>query len=362
MLEVDVRHRLGAFALAAQFSAPTPGVLALFGRSGSGKSTLVNIVSGLLRPDGGSVRLDDQVLTDTATGTAVPVEQRRIGYVFQDARLFPHLSVQGNLRYGERRARGRRAIGFDEVVQLLGLAALLGRRPNQLSGGERQRVALGRALLSQPRLLLLDEPLASLDLARRQEVLPYLEALRERLRIPIVYVSHQFEEVLRLATYLVLLEAGQVVAHGSVGELALHPALQAVVGADLTGAVIDAAVLRVDADGDAELAVGSARLSANVPGAAAGARVRLHVLARDVILALQPVPGVSVRNALQGRVRRLATDAHGVLVSVDVGGATVLARITPAALRALQLQPGTPVWALFKAVSTRGHAFRLPAG
>ncbi len=278
MLSVDVRHQLGGFALAASFAAPTPGVIALFGRSGSGKTTLVNIVSGLLRPDAGSVRLDDQVLTDTATGAAVPVEQRCIGYVFQDARLFPHLSVEGNLRYGERRAGGRREIGFDEVVHLLGLEQFLARRPHRLSGGERQRVALGRALLSQPRLLLLDEPLAALDLPRREEVLPYLEALRERLRIPILYVSHQFEEVLRLATHLVLLDAGRVLAHGSVSELALHPALQGIVGADLTGAVIDAAVLKVGADGDAELAVGSGTLQASVPGALAGSRVRLHVL------------------------------------------------------------------------------------
>ncbi len=359
MLSVDIRHRLGDFALAAHFSAPTPGVIALFGRSGSGKTTLVNIISGLLRPDAGSVHLDEQLLTDTATGTAVPVERRRIGYVFQDARLFPHLSVEDNLRYGARRAAAGGDIGFDEVVQLLGIVPFLNRRPSQLSTGESQRVALGRALLSQPRLLLLDEPLASLDLARRQEVLPYLEALRDRLQIPIVYVSHQFEEVLRLATHLVLLDAGQVTAHGSVSELSLHPALQAIIGADLTGAVIDAAVLRIDADGDAELAVGGATLTASVAGAVPGSRVRLHVLARDVILAVQPVPGVSVRNTLAGRVSQLAADAHGVLVSVDVGGTTVLARITPAAQRALDLKPGDEVWALFKAVSTRGHAFRL---
>ena len=359
MLSVDVSHRQGAFALQARFSAPTPGVIALFGRSGSGKSTLVNIVSGLLSPDAGTVRLDEETLTDTASGTAVPAEARRMGYVFQDARLFPHLNVAGNLRYGLRRAGGRREIGFDEVVQLLGLAPLLQRHPHRLSGGERARVALARALLSQPRLLLLDEPLAALDLPRRQEVLPYLEALRERLRIPILYVSHQFEEVLRLATHLVLLEAGQVVAQGSVSELSLHPALQAIVGADLTGAVIDAVVLRVDAEGNAELAVGAGTLQASVPGAIAGARVRQHVLARDVIHALQPLVNVSVRNALAGTVSTLVSDEYGVLVEVDVGGASVLARITPAAVRALALRPGTAVWALFKAVSTRGHAFRL---
>ncbi len=360
MLEVDVRHRQGAFNLAAAFSAPTPGVVALFGPSGSGKSTLVNIVSGLLRPDAGTVRLGGELLTDTAAGTAVAVERRRMGYVFQDARLFPHLTVAGNLQYGLRRAASPGEIELDEVVQLLGLEPFLARRPHRLSGGERARVALGRALLSQPRLLLLDEPLASLDLPRRQEVLPYLEALRERLKIPILYVSHQFEEVLRLATHLVLLDAGTVTAHGPVSELALQPALQAIVGAELTGAVFDCPVLRVDADGDAELAVGSGILKASVPGASAGARVRLHVLARDVILSLTPLNGVSVRNALPGVVRSLASDAHGVLVSVDVGGTRVLARITPAAQRALRLNPGTSVWALFKAVSTRGHAFRLP--
>src|SRR5580692_10708539 len=176
MLSVAVERHLPGFSLAASFSAPTPGVIALFGPSGSGKTTLVNIICGLLRPDRGSVRLDEEVLTDTAAGVLVPVERRRIGYVFQEARLFPHLSVLGNLRYGLRRARGAPVvIGLEEAIALLGLEALLARRPHQLSGGERQRVALGRALLAQPRLLLLDEPLASVDVARREEVLPYLE-------------------------------------------------------------------------------------------------------------------------------------------------------------------------------------------
>jgi molybdate transport system ATP-binding protein len=360
MLRVDVRLRRGAFALEARFTAPTPGVTALFGRSGAGKSTLVNIVCGLLEPDAGTVELDGQVLTDTATGAAVPVEERRIGYVFQDGRLFPHLSVDGNLRYGLRRARADHQIGFDEVVSLLGLAQYLAHRPHQLSGGERQRVALGRALLSQPRLLLLDEPLAALDLARRQEVLPYLEALRDRLKIPIIYVSHQFEEVLRLASHLVLLDAGKVIADGPVSELSLHPQLQALVGPELTGAVIDARVLTIDTDGDAQLAVGNGTLSASAPGAVPGARVRLQVLARDVIVSLRPVQAVSLRNALEGQVCALVTDEHGVLVSVDVGAVIVLARITLAAARALGLRGGTPVWVLFKAVATRGHAFALP--
>jgi molybdate transport system ATP-binding protein len=246
-------------------------------------------------------------------------------------------------------------------VALLGLAPLLARRPRQLSGGERQRVSLGRALLSQPRLLLLDEPLASLDAARREEVLPYLEALRDQLAVPMVYVSHQFDEVLRLATHVVLLESGKVLAHGAVNEVSLLPALQGIVGPDLVGAVLEGVVTRLDAaHGSAELAVGTGTLQVSVRDVRVGARVRLQLLARDVILAAQPVQGLSVRNALASTVTALANDDYGqVLVQLDVGGETVLARITHAARQALNLHPGDAVWALVKAVSTRGHAFRV---
>jgi len=362
MLEVSVLKQRAAFSLSASFAAPTPGVIALFGRSGSGKTTLVNLISGLLPPDSGHIRLDETVLTDTRAGVAVPAEQRRIGYVFQEPRLFPHMTVAGNLRYGERRAAASaRVISFEEVTALLGLGALLERRPRQLSGGERQRVALARALLSQPRLLLLDEPLASLDVARREEVLPYLEALRERLSIPIVYVSHQFEEVLRLATHLVLLEAGHVVAHGAVDEMCLQPRLQAIVGPDLVGAVLEGVVARLDPPhGSAEVTVGRGTLLVSLTDVEPGAHVRLQLLARDVILATQPVQGLSVRNAIAGTVSAIRDDGYGaILVSVDIGGAVVLARITPSALHALDLKPGDAVWALVKAASTRGHAFRL---
>ncbi|HSY06283.1 MAG TPA: molybdenum ABC transporter ATP-binding protein [Steroidobacteraceae bacterium] len=354
------KHRPG-FALQVEFAAPIPGVIALFGRSGSGKTTLVNMISGLLAPDTGEVRLDDEVLTDTRRGIAVPPEQRRIGYVFQDARLFPHLTVAGNLRYGAQRARGAVTIGFDEVVALLGLEALLARRPRRLSGGERQRVSLGRALLSQPRLLLLDEPLASLDVARREEVLPYLESLRDRLAIPMVYVSHQFEEVLRLATHLVLLDGGRVPAHGTVSEMSLRPELQSIIGPDLVGAVIEGVVTRFDpALGSAELAVGRGTLQVSLSGVTPGARVRLQLLARDVILATQPVQGLSVRNALASTVIAIDDDERGaVLVRCDVGGSMVLARITHAARQALNLRPGDAVWTLVKAISTRGHTFTV---
>ena len=357
--------QLPGFRLEATLTAPTPGVIALFGRSGSGKSTLTNVIAGLLTPDAGTVRLDGEPLTDMRSGIVVPVERRRIGYVFQEPRLFPHLSVAGNLRYGERRRRAAVTVAaFDEVVPLLGLAPLLQKKPRQLSGGERQRVSLGRALLSQPRLLLLDEPLAALDVARREEVLPYLVALRDRLSIPMVYVSHQFEEVLRLATHLVLLEGGRVVAEGPVDEMSLYPDLQNIIGPDLVGAVVEGLVTRVNTEtGSAELALGTGTLQVSLRDVPVGARVRLQLLARDIILATQPVQGLSVRNALASTVIAISEDVFGaVLVRVDVGGAIVLARITQDALRALQLRPGDAVWTLIKAVSTRGHTFRLAPG
>jgi molybdate transport system ATP-binding protein len=192
-LEVAAAHSLGGFSLDVAFELPTPGVASLFGPSGCGKSTTINIIAGLLRPERGRVRLDETALLDTERGIDVATERRRIGYVFQDARLFPHLNVEANLRYAERRAGKPAYVSRERVLSMLDLEPLLARRAHQLSGGERQRVAIARALLSQPRLLLLDEPLAALDRERREEVLPYLETLRDQLAIPMVYVSHQFD-------------------------------------------------------------------------------------------------------------------------------------------------------------------------
>ena len=363
MLQAEVLKKRDGFTLKAEFAVPTAGIVALFGRSGCGKTTLVNVISGLLPADEARIRLDDVVLTDTRAGKVVPVEHRRIGYVFQDARLFPHFTVRGNLRYGLKRAHGAPVIAFDEVVALLGLEHLLDRRPHQLSGGERQRVSLGRALLAQPRLLLLDEPLASLDVARREEVLPYLEALRDRLSLPMVYVSHQFEEVLQLATHVVLMDSGQVVAQGTPSEASLRPELRRIVGPEAIGSVLDGIVTRADTStGLTELKVGAGFLHIGLPGAAAGTPVRIQLLARDIILATQKPQGLSVRNELEGVITELAPDDYdAVLVKVDIGGnATVLSRITREAASSLGLQPGGKVWALVKAVSTRGHTFRAP--
>ncbi|MGC3980802.1 MAG: molybdenum ABC transporter ATP-binding protein [Steroidobacteraceae bacterium] len=358
-LFIHISKRRSTFNLQLQIDAPHSGITALFGRSGCGKSTTVNLIAGLLRPDSGRIQLGDVTLFDSQRGIDMPAEQRRIGYVFQNARLFPHYSVEGNLRYGLQRSDGPEQIRFERIVALLGLQTLLKRPPRELSGGEQQRVALGRALLSQPRLLLLDEPLASLDQARRDEVLPYLELIRDELRIPMVYVSHQFEEVLRLASHVVLLDKGQVLAQGTLTELSLQPEMRGIIGAEATGAVIEASVENINAHtGLAQLGVGQGKLRIDAQGLRISQRVRLQLLARDLILALQPPIGLSVRNQLQGFIVDLSTDdAQAMRVSVDVGGVILIARITHAAAQELQLQMGLPIWVLVKAITLRGHTY-----
>ena len=359
MLSVAVKKRRGTFSLDACFELPTPGVVALFGRSGCGKSTLVNVIAGLLDADAGRVALDDIVLLDTDRGLCVPPERRRMGYVFQDARLFPHLSVAANLKYGERRAPAHRYVTLDTVSGLLDLGPLMQRRTHQLSGGERQRVAIGRALLSQPSLLLLDEPLASLDAARRDEVLPYLEILRDQLAVPMVYVSHNFDEVLRLATYVVLMECGKVIAQGGVGDMSLNKDLRSIIGADAVGTIVEGTVLGMDApSGLMRVKLGHGELKVQRVNVAVGGKLRVQLLARDVIVATQAPEHLSVRNNLPGIVASVINDdADSDLVSIDIGGTLVMARVTKAATRELGLLPGLPAWALVKAVSLRSYSF-----
>jgi molybdate transport system ATP-binding protein len=359
MLSIIARKRRGAFELDASFELPTPGVVALFGRSGCGKSTLVNIIAGLLRPDFGRVALEGTVLLDTARQIDVPPEHRRIGYVFQEARLFPHLGVAANLRYAQRRAAAPSFVSLDRVVELLDLAPLMNRRTHQLSGGERQRVAIGRALLTQPALLLLDEPLASLDASRREEVLPYLETLRDQLAIPMVYVSHNFDEALRLATHLVLMESGKTTAQGDIGEMSLNPGVRAIIGADAVGAIVEGTVLGADASGLTRVRVGHGELKINTDMLAVGAKLRMQLLARDLIIAAEAPRRLSVRNSLPGIIKTVTDDAdNSDLVGIDIGGAIITARVTKAATRDLGLVPGLNVWALVKAVSLRSHSFQ----
>lgn len=359
MFEIQSRLRRGDFDLEADIRAPSTGVLALFGRSGSGKTTLVQSIAGLLQSAESRIVIDDSELEDTRRNRFVPPEQRRIGYVFQDARLFPHLNVASNLRFGMRRSPTTSPANlWDQVVALLGLESLLRRRVHQLSGGERQRVALGRALLMQPRMLIMDEPLASIDAARRNEVLPYLERLRDEFALPIIYVSHDFDEVLRLADYVVLLAQGKVVAQGDLGAMSLEPQLRQIVGSDAIGAVLNGEVESVSHDGLAVVRIGNARLSVNKPQVPRGTRVRVQLLARDLILAIEPPRGLSVRNVIDGRVIDVSRDDDETdLVRVDIGGAAVMARVTRAASQELKLAPGLPIWVLVKAVSMRGHMF-----
>ncbi len=349
---VDVRHRLDAFALEAAFESAGQ-LIALFGPSGSGKSTLINVIGGLIRPQSGRVVVNGRVLVDTERRVFVPTHRRRIGYVFQDARLFPHLTVSQNLRYGRFfTPAADRYADFDGVVDLLGIGGLLERRPNLLSGGEKQRVAIGRALIASPKLLLMDEPLASLDDARKAEIMPYLERLRDEARVPIVYVSHSVAEVARLATDVVMLSAGRVEAYGPVrdilGRLDLLPDAERGEG----GAVIDAVVAGHDgASGLTTLASPAGDWRVPRIDVAAGSRLRLRIRARDVMIATERPRGLSALNVMHGVIAEIGGGEAGALVSVDCGGDRIFARLTPHSVAALGLGPGRAVFAIVKAVS-----------
>ena len=352
-LAVGLRHSWGETSLDIAFEAPTPGVVALFGPSGSGKSSTALAAAGLWRPGWCRVAVDGAVLADTGRDVWVPPERRRLGVVFQDARLFPHLSVAGNLRYGLRRAARRTLlapIGFETVVDLLGIGTLLRRRPATLSGGERQRVAIGRALLAQPRLLLMDEPLASLDAARRAEILPYLARLRDALSLPILYVTHALDELARLADTVVLLDAGHVVDTGPIAEIAARADLP-LAARDDAAAVLLARVAGHDAArGLTRLEAGRIAILVPLLGQPPGSSVRARVPAREVALARDLTGVVSFQNLIPGRVRRVVTAPRAALVEIDAGGASLLSRVTPDAAARLGLAPGVDIIALFKSV------------
>ncbi|KAA5605796.1 molybdenum ABC transporter ATP-binding protein [Roseospira marina] len=349
--------RLGTFDLNARFEVPATGVTALFGPSGCGKTTVLRCMAGLTRLNDGVLRIGADVWQDGAR--FVPPHRRPIGYVFQEASLFPHLSVPNNLRYGQRRTRnGARPVAFDDVVDLLGLARLLDRPTAVLSGGERQRVAIGRALLSQPRLLLMDEPLSALDRFSKDEILPYLETLHDRLDIPVLYVSHDIAEVERLADTLVLMDHGRAEAVGPLSALMADPALP-LARLPEAAEVLDAEVVEHDsAYGLATVAVPGGRLIVPADAGAVGTRHRLRIVANDVSLSRQPPAAAdsSILNVLPVRIIGAEpTGAHLVTVFLLLGhdgtGAPLLARITRKSWDMLGLAAGQTVHAMVKGVA-----------
>ncbi|MES2254138.1 MAG: molybdenum ABC transporter ATP-binding protein [Pseudomonadota bacterium] len=349
--EVAIRHARGNFTLDVAFTAASGGVTALFGPSGSGKTSIVHALAGLMRPTQGRIVLEGRTVLDTGAGIFVPPEKRRIGLVFQDARLFPHMSVEKNLLFGWR--RNTRRAGADEIartVALLGLEKLLARAPRHLSGGEKSRVALGRALLASPDILLLDEPMASLDAARRAEILPWLERLRDIARIPIFYVSHSLDEVARLADRVVLLDAGRMTAEGSVFDLL------AGLGAEKPlGAVLEARITGTE-DGLRVLTFEGGRLLAAHAGDI-GQRVRVRIGADDILVAREAPRAISANNILPVTISGITLDGARAEVEMRCGHARLVARITASSAQRLQLETGVGAFAVIKSVIVEDGAF-----
>ena len=364
MLTIEAGHRFvdgtNVFRLDASLNTPDKGVTAIFGRSGSGKTTMLKIVAGLLRPDFVKVQVGDAVLCDTQHGAWVPPEKRRIGYVFQDTRLFPHLNVKNNLIFGRRfnPPSDNQALSFDAIVNLLDLGSLLDRPIHHLSGGESQRVAIGRDLLANPRLLLLDEPLAALDSERKAEILPYLEGLRHSLDLPILYVSHSLSEIRRLATWLAVLDDGQIKAFGTVEDITGAMDLSPLTDDGDTGTVLAATVTEhVATHGLTKLAAAGQTLLVTKLNLPPGAHVRVQVRPQDVALALERPEKLSVLNILEGSIKSIVESPGRpvVDVQVNIGSAKrpvhLWAQITRLASERLGLQIDMPVYALIKAVS-----------
>ncbi|WP_336292081.1 molybdenum ABC transporter ATP-binding protein ModC [Cronobacter dublinensis] len=349
MLELNFTQVLGNHRLTVNETLPGSGITAIFGVSGAGKTSLINAINGLTRPQHGRIVLNDRVLSDTETDTFLPPEKRRIGYVFQDARLFPHYKVRGNLKYGMAKEM---AAQFDKLVTLLGIEPLLDRLPGTLSGGEKQRVAIGRALLTAPELLLLDEPLASLDVPRKRELLPYLQRLAREINIPMLYVSHSLEEILHLADKVLVLEQGEVKAFGSLEDIWGSSVMNPWLPPEQQSSVLKVTVLEHHphyamtalALGDQHLWVSRIEKPLQTP-------LRIRIQASDVSLVLQPPLQSSIRNIVRARVAQCYDDNGQVEVQLEVGSRTLWARISPWARDELAIKPGLWLYAQIKSVS-----------
>ncbi len=365
MLKIDVQKNLSAFQIATKFECESSGVTALFGRSGSGKTSIVNMLAGLVTPERGKVVIKDRVLFDSDSGIDIPPQQRRLGYVFQEDRLFPHLNVRKNLLYGWKRApRTARRIQLEHVVEMLGIERLLERHPAKLSGGEKQRVALGRALLANPSLLLMDEPLAALDQARKEDVLPFIERLRDEFDVPIVYVSHSMEEIVRLADTMVLISDGQVEAVGAVDDVMGRLDLRPLTGRYEAGAVLNARISKHDpAFALTELEFGGGILRIPLLDVPVGTFLRLRIRARDVSLALTPPNDISIQNIFKATIVGIGSETGPQIdLRLDAGGAAVWARITKRALMTLKLEPGREIYAMVKAIAVDRHSLGRVTG
>ena len=346
-LTLTLQHRFDDFELDLDVIAGD-GVTAIFGPSGSGKTTIIRAVAGLLRPDAGRIQMGDRVLFDHNARTHIKPSDRRIGYVFQEPRLFPHMTVSGNLTY----AKGAKA-SFDDVVQMLGIDQLLDRRPANLSGGEAQRVAIGRALLSEPDMLLMDEPLASLDQARKDDILPYLEQLRDYGQVPILYVSHDMGEVARLAGHIILLNRGRAVHSGPTADVLADPKTMALIGPRHAGAILTARLVGYEPrDGLCLFETSAGRLVLPGNPGQVGETRRIRVLAQDIVLAKTKPTDISALNVLPVSISSMtAGHGPGVAVGLVSGTDALLARITKRSAQVMRLEPGQQIYAILKATA-----------
>ena len=349
MLHINIKKQLGNLALRANLAIPSQGVTAIFGLSGSGKTSLINLVSGLIQPDEGFIRLNDRTLVDTANRQQIGVHQRRVGYVFQDARLFSHYNVKGNLTYGMKNASREE---FDYIVDLLGIRHLLKRYPLTLSGGEKQRVAIGRTLLTDPEILLMDEPLSALDVPRKRELMHYIERLSQEISIPILYVTHSLDELLRLADRVVLLENGRVKAYDVLERIWESPVFLPWKGESEQSSVLNLPVyLHNPVYKMTALSLGEQQLWINEINIAPQNTVRICIHSSDVSLALiQPIK-TSIRNILCGQIIEIRPQTNRVDVSVRIGKHQIWASISKWALSDLKLIQGQNVYVQIKAVS-----------
>lgn len=352
MLEIAINQTLGDLTLDINTTLPTSGITAIFGLSGAGKTSLINVIAGLTQPKNGRIVLNGLLLVDTQRKICLAPEKRRIGYVFQDARLFPHYSVRGNLRYG---MAADMAAQFDSITDLLGINHLLKRYPRTLSGGEKQRVAIGRALLSGPQILLMDEPLAALDLPRKRELLPYLERLAADVNIPILYITHSLEEIVRLAEHVLVLDNGQVLASGELEQVWASDILRPWLEKQDRGSIVNVRLEKHHPHYSmSALALGNQLIWVNKIEAKLGTNLRVQINAIDVSLVLEPPIKSSIRNVLAATIISCDEIDDQVEVKLDVGGHTLWARVTPWARDELGLSANLAVFAQIKSVSLSG--------